>query len=555
MMTRDEALARVTGPGQPFEIAEELVLGEPMDVFARRHGSLRELLEDSARFGDAEYLVSRRRRLSFSDHLTEVAAVAQALREEYGVRQGDRVAICAANSPEWIVAFWATVSIGAVAVGVNSLWAAPEIADGLDLVEPTVVIADAARARLIGARGPGGSPVLVIQDGWDELVARHRGAALPSPERPIAEDDPAVILFTSGTSGRAKGATHSHRNVVCAVWFHLLNDAIAAEMGMPQADRRYLLATPLFHIAALHNLAAVRIAVGDTAVIHEGRFEIRAVLGLIEDERVTNWGAVPTMLSRLVELGDDLAHHDLSSLRMVTVNSAPSAHALRERLRELLPVAGRALGTSYGLTESSTGATIASAAMLAEDPETVGSPAPTLAVEVRDVHGRRVEDGVEGEVHLRGPQMMLGYWRNPEASVASRAENGWFRTGDIGSMHGPRLRIASRRSDLILRGGENVYPAEVENCIQAHPAVRECVVVGVADPDMGQAVTAVVVLHPGERASEGELVEFVHSRIARFKTPTAWTISETELPRNATGKVIRRDLPLPRTTGQVAGRG
>ncbi len=545
MTTREEAVARLTAPGAPYEIRVEDVRGEALEVYAHRQHSLRELLVASRSFGDAEYLVTRERRISFAQHHDEVAALAHVLRTEHGVGKGDRVALCAANCPEWIVGFWAAVSLGAVAVGMNSMWAEPELVHGMELTTPKVLIADKPRARMAeGTAERLGVAVLTVEDDLPRIAAEHRGVALPEPEGDVLEDDPAVILFTSGTTGRAKGATHSHRNVIAAVWFHLLNDAIAAEMGFPQADRRFLLVTPLFHIAALHNLAVVRMAVGDTAVLHLGKFDIEEVLGLIESERLTNWGAMPTMLSRIVELGDRLADFDLTSLRSISVGSAPSSPELKEALRQALPVAGRSLGTTYGLTESSTAATLALAAELAADPSTVGRPVPTVQVEIRDTAGLPVPDGVEGEIHLRGAQMMLGYWSNPQATAASMAPNGWFRTGDLGHLADGQLHIASRRSDLILRGGENIYPAEVEDRIVAHPAVRECIVMGVPDPDYGQAVAAVVVLHPGVQASQAELCAHTEAGIARYKVPTRWQITLEELPRNATGKVNRRDVRL-----------
>lgn len=538
MTTREEALKRLTGLGAPFEIGLEDVLGHDLEVFVHRERSVTEFLRRSAQFGDAEYLVSPRLRLSYAEHYVRVAALATALRDEYGVRRGDRVAICAANSPEWVMAFWAACSLGAITVGMNSMGAVPELAHAAELTEPTVVVADAARReRLLGV----GVPLLSMEEDVPRLVEAYRGAPLPEVE--VAEDDPAVILFTSGTTGRPKGATHSHRNVVAAVWFHLLNDAVAAELGTPQRDRRYLLVTPLFHIAALHNLAVVRMAVGDTAVIHEGKFDIDQVLRLIEAERVTNWGAVPTMLSRLVET--DLSAYDLSSLRTISVGSAPSSPSLKRRLREVLPVAGKSFGTTYGLTESSTGATLATPAELAADPDVVGRPVPTQQVQIRDADGHPVPDGVEGEIHLRGVHIMLGYWRNPGATMEATTRDGWFRTGDIGTMRDGQLRIASRRSDLIIRGGENVYPAEVEAQLVTHPAVRECIVLGVPDADFGQAVSAVVVTDPSAPATIEELRRFLSERLARYKMPTRWRLTTEELPRNATGKVNRQEVALP----------
>jgi acyl-CoA synthetase (AMP-forming)/AMP-acid ligase II len=543
MTTRDEVVARLTAPGAPYEIVRDDVRGQVLEVFAHRQRSLGELMRESVRHGDAEYLVSQRERLTFVEHHARVAALATALREDYDVRPGDRVAICAANCPEWIVAFWATVSVGAVAVGMNSMWAPEELRHGLELTEPRLLLADARRR---GLTGPLDIPVVDLADDLPALLRRHAGASLPDVD--VVEDDPAVVLFTSGTSGRPKGATHSHRNVIAALWFHLLNDAVAAELGMPQQDRRFLLVTPLFHIAALHNLAVVRLAVGDTAVVHLGRFDIEEVLRLIERERVTNWGAVPTMVSRLVERAEQcgLDDVDLSSLRTISVGSAPSSPTLKERLRAALPVAGRSLGTTYGLTESSTAATLASAAELAADPHTVGRAVPTTEVEVRDEEGRPVPPGVEGEVCLRGPEVMLGYWNDPEATAAATTPDGWFRTGDLGTLLDTgHLHIASRRSDLILRGGENVYPAEVEAQLVTHPAVAECIVLGVPDDDLGQAVAAVVVVRDGATATEADLLDHLRPRLARYKLPTRWRLDSTPLPRNATGKVNRREVALP----------
>lgn len=539
MISPEEVLARLTAPGARFEIRIEDVRGEPMPVYANRHRSLGALVRASVEFGEREYLVAEGSRLSFAGHYAAVAALATALREEHGVAKGDRVAICSANNPEWVIAFWAATAIGAIAVGMNSMWAAPEIGYGLALTAPKVVIADAPRRALIDQAPSGaaaGLPVLSVEEDLPALSARYTGSALP-PD-PVAEDDPAVILFTSGTSGRPKGAVHSHRNVLAALWFMLLGDALAAELGAPQAERRFLLVSPLFHIASLHNLAVPRLAVGDTAVIHLGRFDIDRVLRLIEAERITNWGAMPTMLSRLVD-HPHLEKYDLSSLRALSVNSAPSSAELKARVRGTLPLAGRSFGTTYGLTESTTAATLATPPELIADPDTVGRPIPTMQVEVRGADGNQVPDGTEGEIWLRGAQMMLGYWNDPEATAASSGPHGWFRTGDLGTMSGGQLRISARRSDLILRGAENVYPAEVENALSTHPDVAECAVFGVPDRDLGEEVAAIVVLRDGAAATQRDLAAHARSLLGRYKVPTRWLLTTDPLPRNATGKVIR----------------
>ncbi|ORM08077.1 class I adenylate-forming enzyme family protein [Prescottella equi] len=532
---RAAAVARLTAPGAAFEIAPEPVRGAAMPVFRNRHRSLHQLLIESARYGDAEYLVCDDLRLTFAEHLARVASLAQEFRARYGIGEGDRVAILSANNAEWIMTFWAATALGAITVGMNSLWSAREIAYGIELSEPKLIVADGPRRELLGAVDV---PVLSTEVDISALSTAQPGAELPVPD--VGEDDPAVILFTSGTTGRPKGATHSQRNMVAAVDFHRFNDALAAELGRPPSARRFLLATPLFHIAALHNLAVPRLAFGDTAVITTGRFDIDRVLRLIERERLTNWGAVPTMVSRLVE--HDLSAYDLSSLQTISVSSAPSSAALKERLRQVLPAAGRSLGTTYGLTESSSAATLATAADLAERPDTVGTAVPTMRVEVRDEVGRPVPDGVEGEIYLRGPLVMLGYWNNPEATAATIDETGWMATGDLGTMEDGYLRISSRRSDLILRGGENVYPAEVEDVLVEHPSVRECIVVGTEHADYGEEVCAVVVVDSDAPVTEEELAGYMTERIARYKVPSRWILRGEELPRNATGKVKRVEV-------------
>ena len=534
---RRAAIEHLTGPGERFEVVEEAVLGRRMPVLRNRRRSLRELLvRGSAEHGDREYLVCADRRLTVAEHAAAVAGLARAMRERYGIAKGDRVAILSANNPEWIMSFWAATAIGAIAVGMNSHWSAPEIAYGISDSAPKLVIADERRRELLGAIDV---PVLSTEHDIPELTRADPDATLPPCT--LDEDDPAVILYTSGTTGRPKGAVHSHRNMVSACDFHLINDAVAAAMGNPPGPRRFLLATPLFHIAALHNLAVPRLVVGDAAIIYTGRFDIDRVLRLIERERVTNWGAVPTMANRLVEHGD-LSGYDLSSLRGMSLGTAPSSTDLMDRVRGILPVAGRSLITTYGLTESSTAATFASPADLAHSPGTVGRPVVTMAVQIRDAGGHPVPDGTEGEICLRGPQVMLGYWRNPEATAAAIDADGWFRTGDLGIVEHGCLRISSRRGDLILRAGENVYPVEVERVLDTHPAVAESIVFGVPHRDLGEEVAALVVLTTAGAATAEELSTFVTGRLARYKVPTAWRLTTTALPRNATGKVKRHEV-------------
>ncbi|MBS9374999.1 Long-chain-fatty-acid--CoA ligase [Rhodococcus sp. B50] len=540
-------VSQLTGPGGRFEIVEEDVRGNRMPVMRNRDRRIGDLVAASRQWGDRDYLVTADRRISFTEHADAVAALATALRDDYGVRKGDRVAVLAANSPEWIVAFWAAQCLGAIAVGLNSWWTPAEITYGVDLAGPKVIFADAKRTELLAAADVSGFELLSLEKDVPRIVAERAGSELPSAD--VAEDDPAVILFTSGTSGRPKGALHSHRNVLAVVDYHRYSDALVAAMyqrpyddSVP-SDNRYLLASPLFHIASLHNLAIPRLATGSAVVMTEGAFDIDKVFALIEREKVTNWGAVPTMAARMLD-HENPGRYDLSSLTAFALASAPSSPALKQRLREKFPFADQALVDSYGLTECSTAVALATAPELEAFPGTLGSPIITVSMEIRDPFGERVPDGREGEVCVRSPYVMLGYWEDPEATDAAITAEGWLRTGDYGTIENGRLRLTGRRSDLILRGGENVYPTEIEQRLDEHPDVVESAVIGVDDEDLGQVVAAVVVLRSTSTLTEEDLRSYCAERLAYYKIPTVWRITQDLLPRNATGKIIRRSITV-----------
>lgn len=467
----DEVVSRLTGPGGRFEIVEEEVLGASMPVMKNRGKAVGELLADSLRWGDRDYLVTADRRLSFAEHAAAAYSLARALRSDYGVEKGDRVAILAANTPEWVIAFWASQTLGAITVGLNGWWVPREIEYGLEHSRPKVLVVDAKRAEALADVDTTGITVLTMEEDLPRLIAQYPGAEPPRVD--IDEDDPSVILYTSGTSGRPKGALHSHRNLLAVVDYHRFSDALlAAFTGRTYSDDvpsdlRYLLTSPLFHIASLHNLVIPRLATGSAVIMHQGSFDVDKVLSLIERERVTNWGAVPTMASRLLE-HDNLDKYDLSSLTAFALASAPSSIAFKDRLREKVPFARDALVDSYGLTECSTAIAVANSQDIEAFPGTLGRPIITVSLEIRDPFGEWLPDGVEGEVCVRSPFVMLGYWEDEEATAAVITPDRWLRTGDYGVIENGRLRLTGRRSDLILRGGENVYPTEIEQIGRAH---------------------------------------------------------------------------------------
>jgi acyl-CoA synthetase (AMP-forming)/AMP-acid ligase II len=547
MSSADEIFARLTGPGGPFEIVEEDVLGERMRVIRTRARSLRELLLRSAAHGDKEYIVHGARRIGYAEHLERAASVAHALRDRYGVRPGDRVAILAENCPEWLVAFWAVVSIGGVVAALNGWWQADEIAHGIADSDPALLLADRKRLARLGGRSPG-VPVVEIESGFAELEAYRRGAGLPELE--IAEDDPAVILYTSGTTGRAKGAVNTHRGICGFVSVGQLNGVknllLAAAQGaqppaVPPPPLCSLLTVPLFHLSGLYAGAVTMLAAGGKTVWRSGRFDPADVLRLIEAERVTHWSAIGNMAHRVVS-HPDIERYDLSSIQNVGSGGGPTSPEIQERLRKVFPKGGANMGIGYGLSESVTAVCMIGGEELRRFPDSVGRPMPTHEIEIRDPQGRPLPEGAEGEICIRSPYLMLGYWRRPEATAEALAPGRWLRTGDIGRFQEGRLYINSRARDMILRGGENIYPVEIEHRIEAHPEVTEAAVFGVDHPELFQEVKAVAVLRPGSALTPRALSDWVGSALAAHKVPAHWELRAEPLPRNASGKVMKHVL-------------
>jgi len=538
------AETQLLAPGGAFETEVVEVAGRPMQVFRNRLRSLREALAASAAHGEAPYVIFTdgydRRVLTFAEHHRMVASVAAALADRYGVRPGDRVAILAANCPEWIVTFWAATSLGAIAVGCNGWWVGPEIRHALADCEPAVLVAD--RARLARLDGDAGLPTVVVEEDFDALSMHAPDAALP--EVPIGEDDPALILYTSGTTGRPKGAVNTHRNVLAAVglsFFHGLRMLMAypppGDLGPPCQ----LVTSPLFHVSGLHMAAVAFLVGGVRSVWTTGRFDPVTVMRVIEAERVTHWSFTPTMLHRVVH-HPDVGRYDLSSLRSGGGGGATFSPALLRRAKEVLPALRTTMGVGYGQTECAALATLNSGEELNRYPTSVGRPLPTVELRICDAQGRPVPDGVDGEICVRGPMVMPGYWGRPDETAAVLDPDGWLHTGDLGHLSGGRLYLAARRYDLIVRGGENVYPAEIEQCLEEHPDVAEVAVLGVPHDEWGQEVAAIVVPAPGRRPEIGDLEAHCRARLAAFKVPTRWELRDEPLPRNAAGKVMRHVL-------------
>ena len=538
------AVMALLAPGAPFEMADEDVVGEAMQVFVQRARSLRELLEQAGRFGDSDYAVfhdgGRRRALTFADHERRVASVAAALADR-GVGAGDRVAILAANCPEWIITFWATVSLGAVAVACNGWWTRDEIVHALAHTTPALLVADAKRlARLDGADP--GMPVVVIEEDFVDLEGFAPDAALP--DIPIDEDQPALLQFTSGTTGRSKAAVLSHRSVVAFVQVvTFLGAAQAASVGLPSTgpSRPRLAVFPMFHISGLQSASITPMATGAGNVWPMGRFDPATVIQLTAEEGIYAWNGTATHVFRLLQ--DPMIETlDVSLVQNVAIGGSATTPELVRATEERFPHLVDTFTSGYGLTESGGMVSHAGNAMLQANADSVGMAMPTVGVRIVDEDGVEVPDGENGSICVRSPLVMLGYWEDVEATDQAFLPGRWLRTGDYGRLQGGELFLASRLRDLILRGGENVYPIEVEARLEQHPAVAECAVYGVDHETLGQEVKAVVVLVDGASLDLVGARAFCGEKLADYKLPEYLEVWAGPLPRNAGGKVVKAVL-------------
>jgi len=533
-----EATAELTKPGQPFETTTETVRGERMTVFANRPRSLRDILEAGAARGEADcYVFGDGRRITFAGMQRQAASVAAALQSRYGIGPGDRVAICAANCPEWIQLFWAVASLNAVLVAMNGWWTGVEMANGLTLTEPKLVVMDEKRhARL--ATDPG-APLLVIERDFASLLDAQ-DATLPAT--PIAEDDPFMLIFTSGTTGRPKAAVLSHR---CVIGYLQLQSFLGAR-GLAMAGRTpgnppvRLAPFPLFHVSGLSATVSTMMGAGIT-VWPLGRFDPESVIELTRQERVTVWGGATTHMMRLMD-SPAIETLDPRQIVQVSVGGSATTPALMRRTAERFPHLDNTMSSGYGSTETGGLATWAPNWMLQAAIDCVGPAVPTNDVRITDENGTPVADGVEGNVEVRCPIVMLGYWRNEEANKETLLPGLWVRTGDFGRWEDGLLFLASRKRDLIIRGGENIYPFEIENRLEEHPDVLEAAVIGVEDTTLGQDVKAVVVLQQGSALDADALRAFCAETLASYKVPAQVDIRTTALPRNATGKIMKHAL-------------
>ena len=538
-MHTDQEINNLINENDFFKIGNEDVLGESLPVFINRPRNLAAFITQSQHHAESIYLEYQGKKISFAEHYELVGKAIHLLRSKYNVGPGDRVAIYAANSPEWIIFFWATVSIGGIACGLNGWWNGKEAIKALDAASPKLLVGDEKRI----SRLPSHDHPQII---FEELVLTDY-PNIDHNFHDANEDDCACLLYTSGTTGTPKGVMTSHRSMISNTMLQLLQGAsVAARSSKLGTDwsankPKSLITSPLFHVSGLSAGAVTALFAGTSSYLYDGKFDPDRIVEIIKNSNITSWGgAVPTALRRVLNVAEK-EKTKLESLLVVGGGGAPIPEELINKSKIAFPNVKHNFGYGYGLTESGAITIINWGDTLDSNPTSPGQPMPTIHVELRDDNGELIlDDDVEGEIYVKSPSVMLGYYENPTATDESLTEDRTLKTGDFAYRNKGLFFISSRRTDLILRGAENVYPQEIELLLDAHPKVIESAVIGIPDEDLGQQVKAFIRINAD--IDTLELEKYLEDNLAKFKVPSSWEIINSPLPRNASGKVMKHVL-------------
>ena len=559
-----QARAELSGPGSPLEVHEIEVRGQSLLAFKNAPPTIRDFWLSTVAFADRDYLVYEDERLTYGQSHEKVASIAAWLVAQ-GVKRGDRIAIGMRNYPEWMLIYWASLCLGVAVVGLNAWWVADELEFALEDSAPTILFVDSERLARIAERPDMAKGIKVVAvrtanipagvTPWSEVEA----TAAVLPDAAIDPDDDACIFYTSGTTGRPKGAQLTHRSCIANLFNMVFagqaqNLAIQRATNTPAPDPESipwptaLLTTPLFHVTA-NNCGAYATTAGGGAIVLMYKWDAGDALKLIAREKVTAMSGVP-MMSRELITHPDFSKYDLSSLLSLGGGGAQLQPDLVAKIDS--SVATARPNTGYGMTETSGIITSISGDFFIDRPDSAGPPVATLIVKVVDDAGNTLPVGEVGELWVKGSPVIKGYINRPDAT-ASTIVDGWLQTGDVARLDEDGfIYIVDRKKDMVLRGGENVYCAEVESCIFRHDAVAECCVFGVPDDRLGEEVAVAVVLHPGASLTADGLREHCAGLIAKHKAPRYVWFMDEALPRNASGKFLKRELREKLST-QTAG--
>ena len=567
------ANAQMMAPGSMFETERTTIDGVEMTLWKHAPPNLRQILDLSLSHSSRDFLVYEGQRFTFDEHYRYAASLAHRLLE-HGVAKGDRIAIASRNLPQWIIAFWASVVIGAVVVPLNAWWTPEELQYGLSDSGTSVVFVDEERLERVRSQFadlPDVTTVVVFSEDptrparvgetcegvaivdFESFTGTVDADGTP-PDVGIEPDDDATIFYTSGTTGHPKGAVGTHRNAVTNLMnLFFVGQRTTLRFGTGNLDEKGasianagLLSVPLFHATGcLASMVTNTASGGKIVMMHH--FDAGAALGLIESERLTMFGGVPTIAMQILD-HPDFKKFDTSSVKSVSYGGAPAPPDLVKRIQAAFPTGQP--GNGYGLTETSAAVCLNGGPDYVAKPDSCGPAVPVceLAIVPEDFDGDEPTSelprgpDVVGELWIKGPNVVRGYWNKPEAT-AKAFTKGWLRTGDIARIDDEGfVYIVDRAKDMIIRGGENVYSVIVEAAIFEHPDVADCAVVGVPHPTLGEEVVAVIVLRAGRVIEAEEITRHVALHLARFEVPTKIFFRSAPLPRNPQGKVLKREL-------------
>ena len=543
-----EVWGALTAAGAQFEINTIDVRGITIRNYASAPGSLRELWLASTAFSEREYLIYQEERWTYAEAHQQVASLANWLVQQ-GVQPGDTVAIAMRNYPEWMLSYWAILSIGATVVGMNAWWVTAEMDYALKDSDPKVMILDVERyervqdlvgdIKVVGVRmeeTPGVTS-------WANVM--QTGGELPDVE--VDSDSDACIFYTSGTTGRPKGAQLTHRgciaNVMSIAFWGATQTALGVRKGLLEADAEpvipvSLVTTPLFHVTA-NNCVAQGTTLGGGKLVHLYRWDAGEALRLIEQEKITGLTGVPVMAREVIS-HPDFATTDTSSLLSLGGGGAQLQPDLVGKIDT--SVKNARPNTGYGMTETCGIITSISGDYFIDKPASCGPAMPCYEAKCVNANGQSVATGETGELWVKGSQVIRGYL-NREKETAEDIADGWLRTGDIAYIDSDGfIFIVDRLKDMVLRGGENVYCAEVESAMYENEAIAECSVFGVPDDRLGEEVGIAVYCKTGTSVTADELRAHCEPFIARHKIPRYFWFMDEALPRNASGKFLKREL-------------
>ncbi|MEM1435946.1 MAG: class I adenylate-forming enzyme family protein [Pseudomonadota bacterium] len=550
----DAVWAGLTAPGQPFEINTLPIRGNPTRVFAEGPATLRDVWLASTPFAERDYLVYEDERWSYARAHAEVASLCQWLIDQ-GVAPGDRVALALRNYPEWLLGYWATLCAGATVVGMNAWWVGPEMVYAIEDAQPKVLIGDAERLTRLAEQSAeiGALKVVAVRceaDVFPGAVDFAETISAPA-ELPAIDIDPesdACIFYTSGTTGRPKGAQQTHRgcvnNIMNLAFAAAMNAGVAERMGQPIPDPESLpipaalVTTPLFHVTA-NNCVAHPMTLNGGKLVCMYRWDAGQALELVEREKITALTGVPVMAREIIS-HPDFDKYDTSTLASMGGGGAQLQPDLVGKIDESVKTARPQTG--YGMTETCGIITSIAGDFFIDKPESCGRAMPNFEAKVVDDEGNELQQGAVGELWVRGGSVIKGYL-NREDATAETITDGWLHTGDVARIDERGfIFIVDRKKDMVLRGGENVYCAEVESALFDHSEVTECTVFGVPDDRLGEEVGAAVVLKDGARLSAEDLRAHCAGQIAKHKVPRYIWVLDQPLPRNASGKFLKREL-------------